>query len=78
VTSATSAFIADLSKRETHGSAMGILGSVMDIGHTTGPLVSGFLAVYFGLEKAFTGAGVVLLLIALGFFAKVQLTGNRA
>jgi len=73
VTSATSAFIADLSKRETHGSAMGILGSVMDIGHTTGPLVSGFLAVYFGLEKAFTGAGVVLLLIALGFFAKVRL-----
>jgi len=67
VTSATSAFIADLSKRETHGSAMGILGSVMDIGHTTGPLVSGFLAVYFGLEKAFIGAGVVLLLIALGF-----------
>lgn len=71
VTSATSAFIADLSKRETHGSAMGILSSVMDIGHTTGPLVSGFIAAYLGLEKAFIGAGIVLLIIALGFFAKV-------
>jgi len=71
VTSATAAFIADLSKHETHGSAMGILGSVMDIGHTTGPLVSGFLAAYLGLEKAFIGAGAVLLIITLCFLLKV-------
>jgi len=29
------------------------------------------LAAYFVLEKAFIGAGVILLIIALGFFAKV-------
>ena len=61
VTSATSAFIADLSKKETHGSAMGILGSIMDIGHTTGPLVSGIIATYFGFSRAFLGASIVLL-----------------
>ncbi|MBI4850033.1 MAG: MFS transporter [Nitrospirae bacterium] len=64
VTSATSAFIADLSRRESHGSAMGILGSIMDIGHTTGPLLSGIIAGSFGFEKAFTSASVVLVLAA--------------
>lgn len=76
MTSATSAFIADLSRRETHGSAMGILGSVMDIGHTAGPLVAGLLAAYFGLDKAFIDAGFALLIIALGFFAKVSIRKN--
>ncbi len=67
VTSATSAFIADLSKKETHGSAMGILGSVMDIGHTLGPLISGIIASYLGLGRAFLGAGFVLLITGLIF-----------
>lgn len=60
VTSATTAFIADLSRKENLGSAMGILGSVMDIGHTTGPLIAGFLAASWGLAASFMGASVVL------------------
>lgn len=67
VTSATSAFIADLSKQETRGSAMGILGSIMDIGHTTGPLVSGVVATYFGFSKSFLAASIVLMIAALIF-----------
>jgi MFS family permease len=74
VTSATSAFIADLSKRETHGSAMGILGSVMDIGHTTGPLISGFVALYLGFSQAFIGAALVLAGVAFIFLIKVLRT----
>ncbi len=67
VTSATSAFIADLSRKETHGSAMGMLGSIMDIGHTTGPLVSGVIAAYFGFGWAFIGAALILLMSAVIF-----------
>lgn len=67
VTSATSAFIADLSRKETHGSAMGILGSIMDIGHTTGPLFSGIAAYYFGYGMSFAGAALVLLTAAIVF-----------
>ncbi|MBI5847276.1 MAG: MFS transporter [Nitrospirae bacterium] len=67
VTSATSAYIADLSKRETHGSAMGLLGSVMDIGHTTGPLVAGIAAASFGYRISFVSASVVLALASLLF-----------
>jgi len=61
VMSATSAYIADLSSPEARGSAMGLLGSVMDLGHTTGPLLSGLVASSFGYGHAFLGAAFVLL-----------------
>lgn len=60
VTSATSAFIADLSRRESLGSSMGILGSVMDIGHTAGPIVAGVVAGSFGFAAGFFAATLVL------------------
>ncbi len=62
VTSASAAHIADLSNTESHGSAMGMLGSIMDIGHTTGPIAGGILALSFNLTIAFlSGAGVLLV-----------------
>jgi len=72
VTSATSAYIADLSSRKARGSAMGLLGSIMDIGHTTGPIVSGFAAAYFGYPKAFMAAAFVLVVFALIFSSSVK------
>jgi MFS family permease len=72
VTSATSAFIADLSRVEGRGSAMGILGSIMDIGHSTGPLVSGIIATYFSISKSFIGASLVLVLAACIFWISVM------
>lgn len=71
VTSATSAFIADLSRCETHGSAMGVLGSIMDMGHTTGPLVSGIVATYFGFGMSFIGASLVLIITASIFWVGI-------
>ncbi|OGQ97402.1 MAG: hypothetical protein A2521_08350 [Deltaproteobacteria bacterium RIFOXYD12_FULL_57_12] len=67
VTSATSAYIADLSGKEARGSAMGLLGSIMDIGHTTGPLLMGFVASSFGYAQSFLGAAIVLAGITLFF-----------
>lgn len=75
LTSATAAHIADLSKAEGRGSAMGVLGSVMDIGHTTGPIVAGIIAAAFGFSYAFVGAGVVLAFTAVLF---LQLAAKRA
>ena len=68
VTSATSAYIADLSSQQARGSAMGILGSIMDIGHTSGPLLSGIVAANFGYAHSFLGASLVLLSVTLLFF----------
>jgi MFS family permease len=70
LTSATSALIADLS-RTARGSAMGVLGSIMDIGHTTGPLVAGFVAGSFGYSFSFISASAVLVGVALVFAAVV-------
>jgi hypothetical protein len=39
----------------------------MDIGHTTGPLVAGIVAGYFGFSYAFIAAGGLLVVIALCF-----------
>lgn len=71
VTSATSAFIADLTERRAHGSAMGVLGSVMDIGHTTGPLVSGLIAAQFGIATSFIGAALVVAAVGVIFLCFV-------
>jgi len=68
VTSATAAHIADLNKSGAQGSAMGLLGSLMDIGHTLGPLLGGFLAAAFDLPAAFIGAWAVLTLASLIFY----------
>ena len=76
VTSATSAFIADLSTHESRGSAMGILGSIMDIGHTTGPLASGFIAVHLGFAGSFIGASLVALIAASVFMCGVPGTAQ--
>jgi MFS family permease len=73
VTSATSALIADLSRQRTRGSAMGALGSIMDIGHTTGPILAGIIASQFGLGYAFIGAGIVLIATAGFFFTGVMI-----
>ncbi len=67
VTSATSALIADLSMQENCGSAMGVLGSIMDIGHTTGPLIAGIVAAYFGFTQSFLTASFVVIVFAFLF-----------
>jgi MFS family permease len=77
VTSATSAFIADLSRVEGRGSAMGILGSIMDIGHTAGPLVSGVVATYFGFSRSFLGASIILTSAAIIFWLTVMRRTNE-
>lgn len=67
VTSASAAYIADLSKKGSHGSAMGMLGSIMDIGHTAGPLLGGIIAISFGLSVSFISASIVLIMSSMYF-----------
>jgi len=67
VTSATSARIADLSRREQLGSSMGMFASVMDMGHSTGPLAAGMIAAYLGLGRVFEISGAVLIAAFLVF-----------
>jgi len=67
VTSATSAAVADISRCEMRGSAMGIFGTIMDVGHSAGPIVSGVVASYLGFKSAFMGAAIVLAFSIIAF-----------
>jgi len=48
VTPSTTALIGDLVKRGDFGAAMGVFGSLWDIGHASGPLMAGFLIAALG------------------------------
>ena len=45
VTSSTSAYVSELAKAGHYGSAMGVLSTMMDLGHSTGPMAMGLLVV---------------------------------
>ena len=67
VNAAAAALVADLSELKTLGSAMGMQGAVMDIGHASGPILAGFLVGSLGFQLAFPIIGGVVLIAAAGF-----------
>jgi len=69
VTSATSAAVADISRCEMRGSAMGVFGTIMDVGHSAGPLLSGMVVSFFGFQAAFIGSAIILAVTVVSFKA---------
>ncbi len=67
VNASAAALVADLSELKTLGSAMGMQGAITDIGHASGPILSGLLIGALGFQAAFPIiAGFVL--VAAGVF----------
>ncbi|HEY32921.1 MAG TPA: MFS transporter [Dehalococcoidia bacterium] len=67
VTASTAALVADLSKASSHGGALGVLSSVMDIGHSTGPMVGGLLISALNYKTAFGIVGGLLAIASMAF-----------
>lgn len=65
VTSSTAALVADLTKHGSYGSSMGVLRTVMDVGQSVGPVLTGWMVGYAGYGSAFTLLAVILLVAAL-------------
>jgi predicted MFS family arabinose efflux permease len=63
VTASTSCLVADLSRAQGRGGALGILSSIMDIGHSSGPMVAGALITASSYRTTFgiVGAGLVII-----------------
>jgi DHA1 family multidrug resistance protein-like MFS transporter len=61
VTASTSALVADLSRQYSRGASMGILSSIMDIGQSAGPMVTGVLITAFSYRTAFGAVGIGLM-----------------
>jgi MFS transporter, DHA1 family, multidrug resistance protein len=72
VTASTSALVADLSRRSSHGAALGILSSVMDTGHSTGPMVGGLMVAGIGYGGAFGITGALLACCATAYWWRAR------
>jgi MFS family permease len=74
VTPSTTAMIGDLVKQGDFGAAMGVFGSLWDIGHASGPLVAGFLIAGLGYQHAFAIlAGAILIALAVFIIGSAHL-----
>ena len=67
VTSSTSALVADLTKNGAYGSSMGVLRTIMDVGQSIGPVLTGWMVSSYGYMPAFSLLGIILLVSALLF-----------
>ena len=65
VTSSTAALVADLTKDGRFGSSMGVLRTVMDVGQSIGPVLTGFMVGVAGYASAFTLLATILVAAAL-------------
>ena len=68
VVSSTAAYVSDLSKKEDYGAAIGTLSTIMDIGQTIGPILSGYVLIAFSFGGVFLLVSIVLILSALIFY----------
>jgi MFS family permease len=67
VTASTSALVADISKSSNRGSAMGLLSTIMDIGQSLGPILTGvMLGIFAGTFQYKIAFGVVGVLMIIG------------
>ncbi len=72
VTASTAALVSDLARAGSYGAALGTMSTIMDIGHASGPVVSGLLIKRYGYGVGFPAVGLVLALVSLLFSAVVR------
>lgn len=60
VTSSTSALVADFTRNGQYGSSMGVLRTIMDIGQSIGPVLTGWMVARHGYGPAFDGLALIL------------------
>lgn len=68
VTSSTPPLISEVCRKEVYGSAMGFLGTIMDVGQALGPILTGFiLAATAMYSVSFMSLGLLLFACAIIF-----------
>ena len=75
VTSATSAFVTDLASKEKYGAAHGVFGTIMDIGHASGPILGGILVAKFNFNFLFLIFGLILITYGMIFWFVINKMG---
>ena len=72
VTPVTNALIADLASARRLGAAMGVFGTIWDIGEAAGPMIAGFLIGGMGYASTFDLLAAVSVAVAIGFMLLVR------
>ena len=72
MTVSTAALASDLAHQDAYGAALGILSSIMDVGHSTGPMVGGLLVGAFGYATAFGTVAAILMVTAIVFLIVIR------
>jgi len=75
VTASTSALVADISKSSSRGSALGLLSTIMDIGQSLGPILTGvMLGIFVGNAQYKIAFGIIggLMMVASLLYAVVM------
>lgn len=72
VSSSSSALVADSSEFKTLGAGMGMQGTIMDIGHASGPLLAGILIERMSYSSAFAIIAGIQLVAALVFWLTMR------
>lgn len=65
VTSSTTALVADLTRDGRYGSSMGVMRTVMDVGQSIGPVLTGWMVGVAGYASAFSLLAAILVGAAL-------------
>ena len=72
VTPVTNALIADLASARNLGAAMGVFGTIWDIGEAAGPIVAGFLIGRMGYAATFDLIAAATAMVTAGLLAFVR------
>ena len=78
VTPVTNALIADLASARRLGAAMGVFGTIWDIGEAAGPIIAGFLIGGMGYASTFDVLAAASVAAAIGFMLLVRDPGMNA
>ena len=74
-TVATSSYVAEVVKKESIGASFGGLSSIMDIGHSAGPFVAGFIITAVNVGAGFFTGAAVCVAAAIVFAVLVMRKG---
>ena len=70
-TVATSAYVADVARKENIGASMGALSSIMDIGQSAGPLMTGIVIMAAGFTAGFLLSFLLAIIVVVVFVFSV-------
>src|SRR3989338_6709494 len=71
VTSSSAAMVAEFCKERHYGAAMGVFGSIFDIGHASGPILAGLFLSYFSYQASFLIISILLIIASFIFMLTV-------